>query len=511
VEWELREARRSRDSRARVELIQRSVERIGDGTREDMLHFLWAESRKSGNDFAADHSDALIEKYGAEVRTAARQGWKHFWRRHETQLGHEVGDRNDLGLVELGLVGITCDFEDGLDAATLTHGEIVTMVRYATREMNGFPRWLDRLVAVDSVTVGDVLRRAIAGDYSWPEGAAPLYNVLSKLPHSSAAVRAVAVPIVRELMHQELPPRLDSLVHVVDVLAGDESSHSLLVDIAARHGVGDADDSRCALWIAVAWNFAPANGIAMWERAVEERTLTQRTELVLAVCSRIGRWGGDIRRQVRQWPADLDVLVRTARLLLAHVSASDGEGNGLTGPLEEAEHLRDGVIGRIADTPDPRASAALRDLAEDRRWPNRRPEFLFLAERADETNASQAASQAADKVMRVFARYGLEGMEHLADEELTNPVLSSERFEMLQKIMAAACGVGIVCALLYVAIRQGATIDDRQFAILRMVGAVGLAGLAGLIPGFLEVKLEHGKWVVIRATGAIAVFVIVYF
>ena len=45
-----------------------------------------------------------------------------------------------------------------------------------------------------------------------------------------------------------------------------------------------------------------------------------------------------------------------------------------------------------------------------------------------------------------------------------------------------------------------------QFFVFRIVLALAAAGVAAMIPGFLEVKF--GKW--LRATGAIAVFAIVY-
>jgi hypothetical protein len=45
-----------------------------------------------------------------------------------------------------------------------------------------------------------------------------------------------------------------------------------------------------------------------------------------------------------------------------------------------------------------------------------------------------------------------------------------------------------------------------QYMVFRVVLALAAAGVAAMIPGFLEVKF--GKW--LRATGAIAVFAVVY-
>jgi len=48
---------------------------------------------------------------------------------------------------------------------------------------------------------------------------------------------------------------------------------------------------------------------------------------------------------------------------------------------------------------------------------------------------------------------------------------------------------------------------DKQFEIIRIVIAVAAAGVASMIPGFLNLRM--GRW--LRAGGALAVFAVVYF
>jgi predicted membrane channel-forming protein YqfA (hemolysin III family) len=50
-----------------------------------------------------------------------------------------------------------------------------------------------------------------------------------------------------------------------------------------------------------------------------------------------------------------------------------------------------------------------------------------------------------------------------------------------------------------------------QYTTFRIVLALAAAGVAAIIPGFLSLKLESGTLLLIRAGGALAVFVIVYF
>jgi hypothetical protein len=78
-------------------------------------------------------------------------------------------------------------------------------------------------------------------------------------------------------------------------------------------------------------------------------------------------------------------------------------------------------------------------------------------------------------------------------------------------LMLSFCfGVVFITALLTLAVlipNPTAT----QFEIFRIVIAVAVAGVAAAIPGFLELHLNRNFSLAIRAGGALAVFVIVYF
>jgi len=75
-----------------------------------------------------------------------------------------------------------------------------------------------------------------------------------------------------------------------------------------------------------------------------------------------------------------------------------------------------------------------------------------------------------------------------------------------EKLAAFAFGVLFVIVLLVLAIWFKEP-TPFQYLVFRVVLALAAAGVAAMIPGFLEVRLGRG----VRAGGALAVFVIVYF
>jgi hypothetical protein len=84
----------------------------------------------------------------------------------------------------------------------------------------------------------------------------------------------------------------------------------------------------------------------------------------------------------------------------------------------------------------------------------------------------------------------------------------SER--VLSIMLAFIFGVVFVAALLiFVIIIPNPT--DRQFEVIRIVLALAAGGIAAVIPGFLDLSLGVGSKLALRAGGALAVFVVVYF
>jgi hypothetical protein len=77
-------------------------------------------------------------------------------------------------------------------------------------------------------------------------------------------------------------------------------------------------------------------------------------------------------------------------------------------------------------------------------------------------------------------------------------------------ILAFTFGVLFVTALLVFALFvPNPTI--QQFEIVRIILALAAGGVAAMIPGLLSLKLGAAANVALRAGGALAVFVIVYF
>lgn len=82
--------------------------------------------------------------------------------------------------------------------------------------------------------------------------------------------------------------------------------------------------------------------------------------------------------------------------------------------------------------------------------------------------------------------------------------------ETAQIIVAFVFGVAFVVALIVLAIKFP-TPTPFQYSVFRIVLALAAAGVAAMIPGFINIEVSASTQLLIRAGGAIAVFVVVFF
>jgi hypothetical protein len=80
----------------------------------------------------------------------------------------------------------------------------------------------------------------------------------------------------------------------------------------------------------------------------------------------------------------------------------------------------------------------------------------------------------------------------------------------LETALAFGFGLAAMATVLWLAFR-GSELTEQQFEILRIVLALAGGGVGAVIPGFLDLNLKSGGKLALRAGGALAVFVVLYF
>ena len=80
----------------------------------------------------------------------------------------------------------------------------------------------------------------------------------------------------------------------------------------------------------------------------------------------------------------------------------------------------------------------------------------------------------------------------------------------LEMGLAFVFGCVALATVLWLAFRAE-TLNQQQFEILRIVLALAGGGVGAVIPGFLDVSVKASTKLALRAGGALAVFIVLYF
>jgi hypothetical protein len=93
---------------------------------------------------------------------------------------------------------------------------------------------------------------------------------------------------------------------------------------------------------------------------------------------------------------------------------------------------------------------------------------------------------------------------------MTSRFAQPQPTRQLEMGLAFVFGCVALATVLWLGFRAE-TLTEQQFEILRIVFALAGGGVGAVIPGFLDVNMKAGAKLALRAGGALAVFVVLYF
>jgi len=249
---------------------------IRQGEDLSALRYLQAHMRRSdtGNNSKWGQSNwqALISDFGNDIAAAARDGFKQGWKVWCPPLPHtRVGENGvELGVI-LGLTGLLIAAEDGENFTDFSADEAHNAVRYALREMNGFPVWFDYLVEFHQEIVRrsfvDQLQAEMVASVDAPEPGLTLQYIRS----GSEAVRNICAPVIFEILFTGEPRRLKTLSDVLEILLMTNRVPRDQLITLARERTGEVADtgdldrliSWLVFWLSIdgdgAWSFVESN------------------------------------------------------------------------------------------------------------------------------------------------------------------------------------------------------------------------------------------------------------
>ncbi|MEX1369129.1 MAG: hypothetical protein AB1Z98_38735 [Nannocystaceae bacterium] len=379
-EMQARQSRALKDHSENVKILTENIERIHSGEHRNLLDWICSQAHPVGDSLGID-LEKVVKEFGQGIADATASGLRLFWRQWRPPFHFEQEQRNAISnYVVMGLAGLQLEFEADLNASDLDDREVELAVRYATRQLNGFPDWFQDLSHAHPALVVESLRPAIIADLqlnapdSYPE-------VLGRWRRMPEQIRPLLAVVVLRELKQVVPASersLEDALIVCDWLVGEELA-SFIDLCATRLDEAESIEQGILWWSAVA-RWKPLGAVCYLEDFASNADREDLDAVVEATCARLGE-RADREPAARTIMSDAEALERLIPIVYSSIRPTEdnrhGSGRGhFVDRRDNAESFRNQLFDGLAAIGTPAALAALERLANDPRMSDNRDILL---------------------------------------------------------------------------------------------------------------------------------------
>nr|WP_314256754.1 hypothetical protein [uncultured Devosia sp.] len=347
---------------------------------------------------------SFIERhFGIPVADRMRSAISSLWRKGTPKLKSERPPEERSYYYNswvFGLAGLAAEAEDLAWATKLSETDAKTAARFAAVNLNGFPPWLESLIAshegiVDAV-LGSELTFALENG-----GTGNDFRILSDVKHASPAIKSFFRPRIRTWLECDLitapePTRSDDRRHdAVSVLlsVGDVADLSFLGEAASdRLQTGAAATDR-AFWISVLFRIDVVAAVEALEGILSDVTPSKNGPAIDFFATLFGRFTGSSLVNPKSPAFTPDLLLRLLIIAYRHVAPKNDEvheSNFTPNKRDDAEQGRNTLLTALIDSEGQAAWDAKMKMLAD-------PLFAHFADRG-RALAEERASEEADRI-----------------------------------------------------------------------------------------------------------------
>jgi hypothetical protein len=359
--------------------------------------------RKTQEDYAKAATEwrQLESAFGPEVAQAYRAGMKALWRATSPVRPARApgGPITIKWTTILSIAGLAIEASDNPKfVTTLSSTEAVRAALHACLSNQGYPAWLDSLMAASPANVLPIVRDAFREEWSTSTGASYLLYHFAKEP--SAILPALASDLFTIITAAE-PPELNMLDRGIEILrspnfddAQRKSARTLALTQFKAHAAGpDPKPEWAARYLGLLFFLDPTEAFrtfAAWIRKQVKKRKRKLAETVLALL--FGRHDPLAYAGLPGAPVTtLEPLLLMTYQLIRPEHDNVHEGSFTPDTRDDAESARNAVLKALIDTTGPEAHAAMLRLSRHRDMKNRSIRFRELARRMAERDADPPA------------------------------------------------------------------------------------------------------------------------
>jgi hypothetical protein len=370
---------------------------------DSRLYDLWrllSQTADADRRYAMDSVAPLEPMIGREAAEGFRLGLIVHWRARtpwvrSAREGVELNQVRDFDC--MGLVGISLEarVEPGW-AATLSSEDARRAVEYATLELNGFPTWLTELARARPDDVRAILSREVRAELNRPSDALQGFVVLQDIARGDKVIAELMAPVVLAGIEArtDLDAKILSTARDI-VLRGGTVERDHLKTLALERFERASDPAESSLYIGAAFAINGAAATAAVFAKLDKLDPADQPALVQCVLPHIfGRQFSDDHPVIENLPLEsLERLVRLAFQTIHPRNDNDHSSGEVYSPdpRDDAEHARNVVFERLANTPNRAGFDAILRLAGVPDFPVPKARLHAIAKERAEKDSESAA------------------------------------------------------------------------------------------------------------------------
>lgn len=379
---------------ARLRADPNQLRRLPPPTAEGIdarLYNLWRLISALGsnqNRYAVSDLSALVPILGQDVVNALEDAFVAFWRRWTPTLRSErtSDKRNTISTQDCtGIVGVTLEATRNPDwAKALPDDDAEKATIYATLELNGFPQWMEALVAAKPDVARRVLLRAVAPDLQSddPQQAVRLVDDISRGSQNLVSLLASDMfDLIRG--GREIPP--NSIGQVIRIVVRGYPDRALIGELFKQRISEARTPAQKALWLSALFGVDVTSAISVLGGIVDAMTPSEQTRFSQMLLPRT--FGGS---RYREHASPLNIPFGTLEVLVSvayrtiRVEDDNAHPSGeVYSPDErdDAEDVRAMLFRTLVETPGHATFQAIHRLIDAAEIPIPKIRLRRLAEK----------------------------------------------------------------------------------------------------------------------------------
>jgi hypothetical protein len=344
----------------------------------------------------------LIPEFGDAVAEAYRDAAMAFWRSYVPGLRSEGANTGSTPYALIfAMAGIAIAAEENENFfTTLTDAEARHALRYATWELNGFPRWFEALYRAHSEAGLDAVSKELLWELEFSKGGEPTNYILHDILYYAPWLHGEVAPRILQWLGAHNMGNANNLRYCLTILSSSGTDPAVLGNLAKAKLSGLANMEQRPKWYALWVDNAPEVAIPALKEELDRLGETNGSDFAQRfVVSLLGdRHGTGHRNKAFKTPAHLKSLYILMHRFIKVSDDIDRTNGGAYSPTlrDNAQDARNMLFNLLAAEPGAETYAAIKALEIDhpepqyRQWMAKRARERAIAD-ADETpwNADQ--------------------------------------------------------------------------------------------------------------------------